>query len=82
MSSTSQGLSQVVDPAASAVALTSSQNPSSFGTRVTFTAVVTSAGGTPTGTVTFRRGTLALGTVVLNAGRASLQTTPPRGTGR
>jgi sugar lactone lactonase YvrE len=78
--STSQNLSQVVSPAATTVVLTSSQNPSSVGTRVTFTAVVTSPAGTPTGTVTFRRGTVVLGTSVLNAGRAALQTTSlPRG---
>jgi len=46
--------------------LVSSQNPSSFGVAVTFTATVTTAGATaPTGNVTFYNGTTSLGTVTL-----------------
>ena len=52
--------------------LASSQNPSVVGQSVTFTATVTAASGTPTGTVTFFAGGVSLGTVALDAnGRAS-----------
>jgi hypothetical protein len=44
---------QIIESFASATALTSSPNPSVSGQPVTFTAKVTSAGGTPTGTVDF-----------------------------
>jgi hypothetical protein len=50
--STSPTLSQVVK-AASTTTLTSSQSPANLGTPVTFTATVSGALGTPTGTVTF-----------------------------
>jgi hypothetical protein len=44
-----------------------------FGQRVTLTALVTSAAGVPTGTVTFRDGTTVLGTAQVNAaGQATL----------
>src|SRR6185312_5605332 len=47
----------------------SSANSSTFGDVVTFTASVTSSsGGTPTGTMTFRDGPTAIGTVSLPAG--------------
>src|SRR5262249_37051265 len=52
----SSGLfTQTIQPAVSSTTttLSSSANPSVFGQSVTFTAVVSSAGGTPTGTVTF-----------------------------
>jgi len=55
--------------------LISSLNPSNFGQPVTFTATVTSSDGTPTGTVTFRQGTAALGTASLNGSTAALTTT-------
>ncbi len=57
------------------VALTSSQNPSQFGQSVTFTATVTSAGGTPTGTLTFNDNGTSIGTATLAAGVATLTTT-------
>ncbi|MBR0899398.1 IPT/TIG domain-containing protein [Bradyrhizobium tropiciagri] len=53
------------------IALTSSQNPSSFGQSVTFTARVTAAGGTPTGTVIFSDGGSPIGTATLAAGTAA-----------
>ncbi|WP_342708354.1 Ig-like domain repeat protein [Bradyrhizobium sp. B124] len=53
-------------------ALTSSQNPSSFGQSVTFTANVTASAGTPTGTVTFSDNGSPIGTVTLAAGTASV----------
>src|SRR5205085_927920 len=54
----------------------SSLNRSLYGQTVTFTDTVTSsAGGTPTGNVTFYDGTTLLGTVALNAsGKATLAT--------
>ncbi len=55
-----------VASAASATALVSGANPSIFGSSVTFTATVTSSGGTPTGTVTFKDGTTTIGTGALN----------------
>ena len=56
-------------------ALTASPNPSAAGQTVIFTATVTSAGGTPTGTVTFREGATALGSGTLNgAGQATFTT--------
>jgi hypothetical protein len=59
---------------ATTVAVTSSQNPSSFGQPVTFTATVTGTGGTPTGNVTFSDGGVAIGTVALSAGIAAFTT--------
>jgi hypothetical protein len=75
-SSTSPALSQVVNKAATSLSLTSSQNPSTVGQSVTFTATVTpSTFGVPTGSVTFKSGTKPLGTVQLVNGSASLSTT-------
>jgi hypothetical protein len=59
--------------AASTTVLSSSANPSVFSQPVTFTATVTSGGGVPTGTVTFKDGTTALGTGALDGtGHATL----------
>ncbi|HYC62940.1 MAG TPA: M36 family metallopeptidase [Thermoanaerobaculia bacterium] len=58
----------------SSTSLTTSANPSPFGSSLTLTATVTSAGGTPTGTVTFFDGATNLGTVALASGVASLST--------
>jgi phospholipase C len=74
-SSTSTALSQVVTQANSTTAVTSSQNPSSYGQPVTFTATVTPQfSGTPTGTVTFEDGTTTLKTIALSGGIASYTT--------
>lgn len=56
--------------------VTSSLNPSLLGQSVTFTATVSSAGGTPTGTVQFKDGSTNLGTAVtLNgSGQATVTT--------
>ena len=59
--SISTTLTQLVTGLASVIALNSSLNPSAIGQSVTFTATVTSASGTPTGTVTFFDGTTSLG---------------------
>jgi len=62
-------------PVATTTTLTSSLNPSFFGQPVTFTATVTSLGGTPTGTVNFLDGGTLLGTVTVVNGVATLTTT-------
>jgi hypothetical protein len=54
--------------------LTSSQNPTNYGQSVTFTATVSAASGTPTGTVIFYDGSTSLGSVTLAGGSASLST--------
>jgi hypothetical protein len=54
--------------------LVPSANPSPFGANLTLTATVTSAGGTPTGNVTFFDGATNLGTVALSSGVAALST--------
>ncbi len=73
--STSSVLNQVVNPASTTTAITSSANPSSPGETVTFTATVTSSTGAhATGTVTFTAGATTLGTVALNGVIASIST--------
>jgi hypothetical protein len=53
--------------------VSSSANPSVFSQPVTFTATVTSSGGVPSGTVTFKDGATTLGTSTLDgAGHATL----------
>ena len=68
-------LTQTVKQATSITTLSSSLNPSTFGAVVTFTATVTSAGGTPTGSVTFKDGTTTLGSGPLSSGKATFKTT-------
>src|SRR5262245_38401260 len=58
----------------SSTTLTSSPNPSRLGQTVTFTAVVTGSGGTPTGTVTFAGALPSPVTASLNAGIATFST--------
>jgi len=65
-------VTQVVEKNATTTTLTSSLNPSTHGQAVTFTATVTSAGQTPTGRVTFKDGTIGIGSVRLNGGVAKL----------
>jgi hypothetical protein len=64
---------------ATATALTSSANPSTFGQAVTFTAVVTArpgfGKGTPTGTVSFLNGAASIGKSTLNGGGVATLTT-------
>jgi len=72
--STSPPLTQTVKQATSSTSLASSLNPSTFGAAVTFTATVTSTGGTPTGTVTFKDGATTLGTGTLSGGKATFTT--------
>jgi len=51
--STSAGVSHTVDAFGTTTTVSSSQDPSTFGQSVSFTAAVTSGGGTPTGNVQF-----------------------------
>jgi uncharacterized repeat protein (TIGR03803 family) len=78
--STSKALLQVVEnPSATTVA--SSPNPSTIGNPVTFTVAVTSAAGTPAGTVEILNGANYLTTLTLNSGSAQYTTTQmPYGT--
>jgi hypothetical protein len=67
--STSTAQTEVVGAAASALALSSSPNPSVFGQAVTLTVVgsaVAPGSGTPTGAVTFQDGAATIGSAVLN----------------
>ncbi len=74
-STSSPALSQVVNKATTTTALASSQNPSSVGQSVTFTASVSPQfSGTPTGSVTFKDGTKTLKTVPLSGGAAGFTT--------
>jgi len=52
-------------PTGVGVVVSASQNPSTFGTSVSFTAVVAGNGAVPTGTVTFTEGAASLGTLPL-----------------
>ncbi len=73
--STSLVLRQVVNPAPSTVALTSSANPSNVGQPVTFTAtVVPQFGGSPSGVVVFSTLSASLGVATLTDGVATLTT--------
>jgi hypothetical protein len=67
---------QTVTPAGTITTVSSSLNPSNVGDAVTFTATLTSAGGTPTGTVQFFVDAVAFGSpVTLVGGVASSQST-------
>ncbi len=64
---------QVVNKYTTTTALSSSLNPSNYGQAVTLTATVRPTGPYPlTGTVTFRDGTLAIGTATLSGGVATV----------
>lgn len=61
--------------AATTTTLTASPTTAATGTTVSFTAMVTAATGSPTGTVTFLDGTTPLGTATLSSGKAGYSTT-------
>jgi MYXO-CTERM domain-containing protein len=67
--STSPAITQTVNQDGASLLLTSSVNPTTYGTSTTFTATVSSTGtgGTPTGNVAFKDGGATLGTVAVNA---------------
>ena len=73
---TSVPLAQAVNSTATTTVLTASPNPVREDRLVTLTATVTGAGGTPTGTVTFRDGMTAIGTATLSLGKATLSRKP------
>ena len=66
--------SVTVNKAGSTTALVSSQNPSTNGVSVMFTATVSSSAGTPTGNVVFLTNGVALATMLLTGGSASIST--------
>src|SRR5208283_5536444 len=70
----SSPITQVVNLNPTSTALASSVNPSGYGQAVTFTATVSSAGPTPTGTVTFKNGSKSLGSATLSGGVAQIIT--------
>ena len=61
--------------ATTATAVTSSVNPAQFYQGITFTATVSSAGGTPTGTVTFFMARVNSAVLTLSAGKATIKKT-------
>ena len=63
-----------VNPAPTTTTVTSSQNPSTYGDAVTFTATVTATPGTPTGEVTFKDGATILATITLSSSQATYTT--------
>lgn len=72
---TSGAATLAVEKARTSVALHSSANPSGYGQTVTLTAkVVPSTTGLPTGSVTFKDGTIILGTVALAKANAAFST--------
>ena len=66
--STSAGLVQTIQIAATSTTLATTANPSMFGSSVTFTATIATNGGAATGTVTFSDGAKMLGTAPVSAG--------------
>jgi hypothetical protein len=71
--STSAAITQTVNRTSSTTTVGSSNNPSTYGQSVTFTATVTGTGGTPGGTVTIKDGSTTLGSGALNgAGQVSV----------
>ena len=73
-SSTGSAWSQTVTAAHSTTGIASSQNPSSLGSSITFTATVTSGAGTPAGNVVFAANGVAFGTNALAGGTAAAAT--------
>jgi hypothetical protein len=68
-------VAQVVNKASTSTVVSSSLSPSLYGQAVTFTATVTTGGsGTPTGKVTFKRGSATLGNATLSGGSATFTT--------
>jgi len=70
----SKPLKQVVNQYTTTTTLASSFNPSTYGQPVTFVTTVSSAGPTPTGTVTFKNGSKTIGTATLSLGACQITT--------
>jgi hypothetical protein len=75
LASSAATFTQTVNKATPGLSIASSLNPSTTGTAVMFTATMTSAAGTPTGTVTFQDGASTMATVTLSSGTATFSTT-------
>ncbi len=75
--STSADFVQTVSPDGTTVTVSSSASPSSFNSKVTFTATLVSGvpGSTPTGTITFKEGAATLGTGDLDGTGAAIYST-------
>jgi hypothetical protein len=72
--SNSSPYSHTVNKAATSIVLGSSLNPSTPGASVTFTATISSPGGTPAGSINFFDGASPLGSVVISGGVATFTT--------
>jgi hypothetical protein len=72
---TSSPLSLTVSQATPKISLTSSVNPVTIGSTITFMATLTGIGAIPTGSVTFLDGTTQLGTYVLNSSGVAIYPT-------
>ncbi len=75
--STSTAVALVVNaaaPAATSIMLTASPNPAAAGAAVTISATISSAAGTPTGSISFFDGSSSIGSVALVNGVATLTT--------
>ncbi len=69
-SSDKANFTETITGGPSTTTVTSSAQPSTYAQSVSFTAVVSGAGATPDGTVTFKNGRSVLGTVALMGGQA------------
>ncbi len=69
---TSAVLTQTVNQTTPSISLNSSASAVLLDNSITFTAIVASASGTPTGVVTFLDGTTSIGSAPLNAGQATV----------
>jgi O-glycosyl hydrolase len=76
LASTSAAVAEVIDPASvpTTTMLAAAPNPAAAGAAVTLSATVTSASGTPTGSVAFLDGNTTLSTVALTNGAATYTT--------
>jgi subtilisin family serine protease len=74
--STSNTVSEAVSKASTTTTVIGSPNPATYGSPVTFVATINPAhGGSPTGSVSFQKGTTVLGTSPVSGGTASFSTT-------
>jgi hypothetical protein len=69
-----QAVSGSITSGITTTAVSSSLNPSQAGQLVTFTATVTGSGASPTGTVSFRDGSVNIGSAALTGGAATFST--------
>jgi hypothetical protein len=75
LATTSSALSEVVNTATTTTVVTSSMNPQQVSQPIKFTATVISQfGGAATGSIVFKAGTTAIGTVAVSGNQASLTT--------